>query len=1342
MKNKLLFILSFVYSSFLLAQPIGVDEARHKALEFLSSQPTSVNGRNHAPKKLSDLKLVHHAPMDNGQNAYYVFNNEAGGFVIVSGDDRANDVLGYSDKGTFVADNVPINMKEWLEEYAQQIKYIQEQTQSSSSIRKTPARAAVAPMLTTKWDQGYPYNTNCPDFFGQGKCVTGCEATALAQVMFYHRAKSVNKTTTTIPGYTCEREWTIDSKPCHIEIDAIPAGSPIDWNNMRELYNGSETAAQTQAIANLMKYCGASMNMDYAKGQSDAHIANAPIALKTYFDYRDDTELVWRLYISSNDEWETLIYNELSNNRPVFYHGMHSTEDDADGHVFVCDGYDGTGYYHFNWGWSGSYDGYFLLSAIGPNEDRQYPYWQAALINAAPNEPDVPSIYLSTDAIELYVNMSDNVEIHNGSGEYEIINDYPDIVEAEIDYLMERAPSRRDPIEEDEGKIDFDSWHIVGKKVGNAVLKLKDLKTNKVLTLNVKVKQAPSLSLETSSLSLKVGDSDDVEILTGSGYYQVTCDKPEVVRAERRDRMSRENRSIIVSIRAKSVGTATVTVKDMSSLEEKTIFVTVTDTSTSPISITPTEIDFGEIVVGSYAERYLTIKNESDEPQKVKVRIEDFDYDGFYLRWADLDDDYFYQTIQPGEEYLAEIDFHTSTTGDYASIVLITSETTDNWQCVVPLKAKSVHPLSFISVTPTKLDFGIVKLGTDKTQELTITNTGENTVKMTMDGCTDSRSNFDVSNNQEEVTLAPGDSKVYTVTAHGTQAGCAPTQSLLVKCEGFDEEIEVKMSSFGDDDDPIIDIIELSLNVGETASVKVRNSGYYSVVPDDESMIELSGGGGAGVHGGPIDRHHPWANYEETEWTIKALKAGVVHVTFTDEHTHHSSVLTIIISEESTEIPAEAIDLGLPSGTLWASYNVGATKPEEFGGYYAWGETEIKDSYSWDNYLLCNGTAESCVNIGNDISGSQYDVATQKWGANWRMPTSNEFKELEEECDWTWTSVNGISGHQVTGPNGNAIFLPAVGSGFDGGEGIGSTGFYWTSALYDSSLAYYFTYYQDFLMYTGKGDRYQAHSIRPVMTPVPIISVTPTEIDFGVVKLGTDKTMELTVTNTSNSNIIVKMDGCTTYISRFEVSENQEDVTLAPKESKVYTVTAHGMAAGAEASQKLFVKNDASDEEIEVKLLSIGDDDEPLIDKTDITMKVGESVSVKANVSSYFSAEPDDDYKIVSFYTGGPSGMGGPIDRHEPMYGDNSKDISFTALQEGIAHITFTDLHTNKKAVLTIVVKDEDDGIEDVIATGKPVEVYSLMGMRLYSGFVTDELWNKLPTGVYVVNGKRILKMK
>jgi hypothetical protein len=386
MKYKLILIFSLVYSSFLMAQPVSVDEAKQKALRFLCSHPTVANSRSKALPKTTSLRLAHQAPLDNGQSAYYVFNNEAGGFIIVSGDDRAEDILGYSDNGRFETDNMPANMKGWLYDYAAQIKYIQEHCLTSSATHKAPTHDAIAPMLTTKWDQGDPYNDMCPDFFGQGKCITGCEATALAQVMYYHRAKSVTQTTTTIPGYTCEREWMIDSEPRHITIDAIPAGSPIDWDNMLDSYNGSETTEQKQAIANLMKYCGASILMDYGLGQSDAHIAGAPIALKAYFNYSDDTELKWRYLISSDDEWDNIIYNELSNNRPVWYHGMHGLEDDQDGHVFVCDGYDGTGYYHFNWGWSGRYDGFFLLSAIGPYEDHLYPYWQAALINAVPRE--------------------------------------------------------------------------------------------------------------------------------------------------------------------------------------------------------------------------------------------------------------------------------------------------------------------------------------------------------------------------------------------------------------------------------------------------------------------------------------------------------------------------------------------------------------------------------------------------------------------------------------------------------------------------------------------------------------------------------------------------------------------------------------------------------------------------------------------------------------------------------------------------------------------------------------------------------------------------------------------
>lgn len=364
---------------------VSVDEARQKALYFLSYQPTFVKGRNHAPQKLSDLNLAHQALLKNGQTAYYIFSNEAGGFVIISGDERTEDVLGYSSEGVFDADNMPENMKGWLDEYATQIAYIQEHGLSSPSIRKIESYPAIDPMLTTTWSQRSPYNDECPDFFGQGKCSTGCEATALAQVMYYHRAKSVTKTTATIPGYTCVREWMIDSEPHHITVDAIPAGSPIDWDNMLDSYNGSEAPAEELAVANLMKYCGAAMQMDYYIGQSDASVSNAAMALKAYFNYRFDTDLKWRDNFS-DEEWENIIYNELSNDRPVFYHGMHSTENNTDGHVFVCDGYDGMGYYHINWGWGGIYDGYFPLSAIGPREDLLYPFWQAALINAAPRD--------------------------------------------------------------------------------------------------------------------------------------------------------------------------------------------------------------------------------------------------------------------------------------------------------------------------------------------------------------------------------------------------------------------------------------------------------------------------------------------------------------------------------------------------------------------------------------------------------------------------------------------------------------------------------------------------------------------------------------------------------------------------------------------------------------------------------------------------------------------------------------------------------------------------------------------------------------------------------------------
>lgn len=142
----------------------------------------------------------------------------------------------------------------------------------------------------------------------------------------------------------------------------------------------------------------------------------------------------------------------------------------------------------------------------------------------------------------------------------------------------------------------------------------------------------------------------------------------------------------------------------------------------------------------------------------------------------------------------------------------------------------------------------------------------------------------------------------------------------------------------------------------------------------------------------------------------------------------------------------EAIDLGLPSGTLWSSCNIGASSPEGVGNYYAWGETEVKDVYDWSKYIHCDGSKETCHDLGSDIGGTEYDVAHMKWGDDWRMPTFDEFQELIDNCDYEWITYQGVQGGKFTGPNGNSIFLPAAGVRTESGlEEVGSNGYYWSS---------------------------------------------------------------------------------------------------------------------------------------------------------------------------------------------------------------------------------------------------------------------------------------------------------
>ena len=173
------------------------------------------------------------------------------------------------------------------------------------------------------------------------------------------------------------------------------------------------------------------------------------------------------------------------------------------------------------------------------------------------------------------------------------------------------------------------------------------------------------------------------------------------------------------------------------------------------------------------------------------------------------------------------------------------------------------------------------------------------------------------------------------------------------------------------------------------------------------------------------------------------------------------------------------IDLGLPSGTKWACCNVGASAPEQYGNYYAWGETSPKSVYDEDTYQYYNN---GYVNIGSDIAGSDYDAATANWGAPWRMPSLSQIQELVDSCTSTWTTQNGVNGRKFVGPNGGTIFLPAAGRRWDSDLNYaGYDGFYWSSTLNESGPDFAdCLYFHSGGAYWDGNYRFGGQSVRPV----------------------------------------------------------------------------------------------------------------------------------------------------------------------------------------------------------------------------------------------------------------------
>ena len=351
MRKQLLLFVLMLLSIGAMAQAISEQEALDRALQFMNTQKPAKHGKRAALTK-SNMKVA-----KLGVDGIYGFNSEGGGFVIASADERALPVLGYSDKGIINWQQMPDNMRAWLINYSQAIRALGDAKLGLSEQPVNTGRAAIEPLLKTQWNQYFPYWNKCPYKEDLGrKCLTGCVATAMAQVMNYHQWPK--EACQAVPAYNVGFAPDID------HYDGLPA-TTFDWDNMLPTYEGvSSTEAQQEAVATLMRYCGQSVQMLYGTDVSSTDGGLIADALKLYFDYNPNLFYASRTYYGI-DEWEDMIYQELAANRPVPYCG----QTDQGGHSFVCDGYDGNGLFHINWGWGGEADGYFSLSVLNPKRN-------------------------------------------------------------------------------------------------------------------------------------------------------------------------------------------------------------------------------------------------------------------------------------------------------------------------------------------------------------------------------------------------------------------------------------------------------------------------------------------------------------------------------------------------------------------------------------------------------------------------------------------------------------------------------------------------------------------------------------------------------------------------------------------------------------------------------------------------------------------------------------------------------------------------------------------------------------------------------------------------------------
>jgi len=399
-----------------LAQEVSVETAKGRALDFLTSE---AQGAMRAKgRTVKDLELAYTSRSEE-KTCFYVFNvGEDDGFVIAGGDASAHEILGYCDHGTFDYESAPENFKWWLSQYTHQIENAvvpidtTEDVNTSSKARRrakaTTERQSIGPLIQTKWNQDYPYNSEIPIYASDSaRYVTGCVATAMAQIMNYwkHPKQGTGSYSYTYEGNTFSADF---------------GGTTYDWDHMVDNYSYGYFDEDVKAVGTLMYHAGVAAQMQYGTSASGAYNINMVLGLFNYFGY-DRSMRKENLMFYTDEAWEEMYYNELAAGRPILIEGLSSV---ITAHMFICDGYDNASdMFSINWGWGAFCDGYYKVTGTGylnPDTSSRggiiigdgYNDFQYAYLNVQPECGGVEEPHLTQNAARenpLYLSVNDVV---------------------------------------------------------------------------------------------------------------------------------------------------------------------------------------------------------------------------------------------------------------------------------------------------------------------------------------------------------------------------------------------------------------------------------------------------------------------------------------------------------------------------------------------------------------------------------------------------------------------------------------------------------------------------------------------------------------------------------------------------------------------------------------------------------------------------------------------------------------------------------------------------------------------------------------------------------------------